>query len=172
MVAAAAPDQSGAIQLSAADAKGRSPEGYVNALIQGGQVQNANGRAQSVGGYPAWVGRLVVARSDGTTTPITAAFIDLGRGSLIQILGQSAPDDAAVLGTIHSFHAASASRMDVTPARVQVVTVERTGSFSTVVAAYGRQAIDLNELSIVNNVEPDETVAAGTLIKPVRKGAR
>ena len=61
------------------------------------------------------------------------------------------------------------AKLNVAPTRVKVVTVNKTGPFDEVVATYGPQALDPASTSILNIVEPNETVNQGTLLKIVPK---
>jgi predicted Zn-dependent protease len=169
-VAAAAPDQSGVIQLTLVpDAQSLSPLEYVQRLATSQKITSFEGQRESLGGIPAWIGRIVVTRSDGTPATLDAAFIRDG-SNLFQVLGLSPSNEAMVFDAMRSFrHVSDPARLDVRPARVHVVTVPKTGSFANVVAGIGPQQIDIGPLSIVNSVEPEETVAAGTLIKLVPK---
>lgn len=171
-VVAAAPNQGGAMQLTLADAKGRAPGDFVTALLQGQQLASADGASETLSGDRAWIGRIGVLGTDGTTTPMTAAFVEHGAGTMLQILGSAVGGDAVVLGAIRSFHRVDPARVTALPSRMKIVTVPHSGTFSSVVASFGPQAIDVNELAIVNNVEVDETVAEGTLLKLVPKPGR
>ena len=168
-VAAAAPDQSGAMQLTVEDAKGQSPSEFVQQLAGSSRITGSEGERESVGGLAAWVGHVVVTRRDNTSATLIAAFIRDG-AHMFQVVGQSATNERPVFVSIRSFRQVSdPARLAVQPARVKVVTVPKTGPFSSVAASFGPQQIDVVPESILNNVEPDESVAAGTLLKLVPK---
>ena len=171
-VAAANSDQTGVMQLTLVPSQGQSPSGYVRALLTSQKISDASGGDERVGGYPAWVGRLAVPSSTGAAaTTIDAAFIAKDSGQLYQILGRTTGDDSPVFQSVRSFRSLTDSRRtNVTPDRVAVVTLDRTGSFRDVVATLGPQALDVEKTSVLNNVMPDETVARGTLLKIVRPG--
>ena len=171
-VQAGASDQSGAMQLTLVEAKGMSPEGYVAELQRGQRIVAANGGRESIGGYPAWTGVLTVTGSDGAPASLFAAFIQKSDQQLVQILGQGA-DDRAFMAAARTFRGiADPSKLPTDPARVKVVTLDSSGPFQQVVSQLGPQALGPDPTSILNNVELDEAVAQGTLLKIVRKGGR
>jgi predicted Zn-dependent protease len=165
-VMAGAKDQSGVMQMTLAEAKDASPEQYVDQLVQAQKLASAQGQRESIGGYPAWVGHAGLLQQDGSVAPIVAGFIRKTNGPMFQILGQTSADEGAIVASIRSFRSSTATRP---PLRVKVVTVPKTGPFSTVASAFGPLGIGIDPLSIMNIVEPDEPVAQGTLIKIVPK---
>jgi predicted Zn-dependent protease len=172
-VLGSAPDQTGAIQLTQADAKGLSPEAFVAGLVREQRVAGANGSNERIGGFSAWMGVFTVARSDGTSGTLYAAFIKRSDSQFFQILGQGADEGRAFFAAARSFRGIpDPSVLSVAPSRVKVVTVAKTGSFEEVVSGLGPQAIGVEPTSVLNNVDPGESVAQGTLLKIVEKGGR
>ena len=171
-VVAATTDQSGAMQLTLVPSEGKTPGDYVRALLAGGKISDASGSEERVGGYSAWVGRVAVPSTTGAAaTTLDLAFIAKDAGQFYQILGRTTGDDSPVFQSMRSFRPLSDSRRsNVTPDRIAVVTLDRTGAFSDIVASLGPQALDVEKTSVLNNVMPDETVAKGTLLKIVRRG--
>jgi predicted Zn-dependent protease len=171
-VAAQAPDQSGVMQLTLVQAPGLAPADYVAQLVRDRKIAGAEGGRETIGGFPAWVGHIGLIRQDGTTATIAAAFIRKSE-QLFQVLGQAASDESAIFSSMRSFGAVGPeARASAVPSRIRVVTVGTSGPFSTVLASLGPQALGFEPTSILNNVETDETVAAGTLLKIVVKPAR
>jgi len=169
-VAAGAKDQSAVMQLTLADAQGQTdPVQYVQALARGGKIASFDGRRETIGGVAAWVGHVVVTQQSGQQATLAAAFLADG-ARMYQVLGTATGDDSPIFGAIRSFRKLDGSALaNVRPARVSVVTVPRTQPFSALAQASGPQAIDVTAESILNNVEPDESVAEGTLVKLVPK---
>ena len=168
-VAAGAPDQSGTIQLTLVPSDGKSPGDYVRSLVSNNKVSDARGNDETIGGYPAWLGQLAIQTEEGPLV-LVAALIAKEQGQLYQIVGR-ASDPQLVSRTARSFRDLTDSkRINVKADYVDVVTLERSGSFSEVVPTLGKQALDLTRTSILNNVELDEGVAKGTLLKVVRPG--
>lgn len=171
-VAAGAADKSGAMQLTLAEAKDRSAVEFVQQLATGGQIASFDGQRETIGGLNAWIGHISTTKTDGTTSTLCAAFLRDGT-RMFQLLGQSSTGDAPIFASMRTFRKlTNTASLNVTPARVKVVTVTQTGAFSAVVASFGAQEIDANSESILNNVGPDEAVAAGTLLKLVPKVTR
>lgn len=167
-------EQRAAMQLSLAGAGDFTPEGFVLELQRRGSVRAADGRAETIGGWRAWVGALAVPREGGQAR-LLAAFIRQTPERMLQIVGQSAaPGDAgevAILASMRSLRPLTdPAHLAVEPDRLRVVSVENAGTFESVVAAQGAQAIDLEQTSILNNVYPDEQVFRRQLLKIVRPG--
>jgi predicted Zn-dependent protease len=174
-VVAAEANQAGAMQLTLTDAGGQSPSQFVAALSAKGSISGANGGSETVGGWPAWLGRLTVPQQNQAATTLDAAFVRKDQTQMFQILGQSkAPGDAAESSIFASMRSlrplTDPARINVTADIVRVSRVATSGSFSTVAASLGEPANLLTEGSIINNVQPDEGVAAGTLIKTIVPG--
>ena len=105
------------------------------------------------------------------------AFIRTAPEPIFHLHGRSAPpgdaDEARIIASMRSFRALTdRARLAATPDRVRVVKAGSTGSFETVIAGFGPQAVDSLESSILNNVEPGDVVRAGELLKLVEPGKR
>jgi predicted Zn-dependent protease len=174
-VSAAEPGQHAMMQFTIVPSEGLSPSGYVGELQRGGKITGARGTDETINGSPAWLGHLAVQKEDGTEVVLTAAFIRKSDAQLYEVLGQSAaPGDAfdeKILESARSLRTLTdPSKLSVKPDRVRIVTVKKTGTFAEVVGAIKPQALSLEDTSILNNIEPDETVRAGELIKIVEPG--
>ncbi|HEY8379243.1 MAG TPA: M48 family metalloprotease, partial [Nannocystis sp.] len=164
-VLAAAPDDSGAMQLSVADADGLSPAAFVARLAARGDIVDADGDTETIGGFPAWVGRIAAAVEGEAPVPLTAAFIRKA-DQMFQILGQTRGDDAIVLASIRSFaDLTDPARLAVRPARVHVARAPATGRFASVVTSLGVPPHWVEESAILNNVRAGQAVDAGALLK-------
>jgi predicted Zn-dependent protease len=170
-VLASAPDETGAMQLTLADAKGSSPEAYVAELQRSGRIAGAAGGRETIGGFAAWVGELGVAQSDGSRATMFAAFIRRSDQQFFQILGRSGAGPSALAAAARTFRAVDPKQVAATPARVRIATVAASGTFESVVTGLGPQAIGIGPTAILNNAEPDDPAARGTLIKFVPKAA-
>jgi predicted Zn-dependent protease len=174
-VLAAAPQQAAAMQLTLADAGGLSPEAYVAQLQTKGTIVDRDGRTETIGGYPAWVGRLAVpSQQQQSPTTLDAAFIQKD-GRMFQILGQSQhpgdANEAEVFTSARSFRTLSdPARLNVTPDRVRVAAAPATGTLSSIVQRLGSRAADVEDDAILNNVQAGDTIRAGTLVKYIVRG--
>jgi predicted Zn-dependent protease len=173
-VAAGEPNQAAVVQLAVAQNAGNlTPEAYLAQLATNKSITGSNGARETIGGYSAWVGRITVADQNQTPTTLDAAFIRKD-AVLFQILGQSKqPGDVheqRIFTTMRSFrNLTDPARINVTPDRVRVSTVNATGSFGTVVTALGARPADLETDAIMNNVRTTDTIVAGKLVKFVTR---
>ncbi len=171
-VSAAAPEQRAGMQLSLADAGDLAPAAYVAKLAAGGRISASRGAPETIGGLPAWVGRVAVPGEGGSERVLAAAFIRRSPGQMFQILGGSAlPDDAdfrRVLASARSFRSLTdASRLQPSPERVRVTRVASAGGFASVVAGLGDQGLDAEGTAVLNNRFVADPLAAGDLVKTV-----
>jgi predicted Zn-dependent protease len=172
-ILAQSPDQSSMIQVTVVDAGGRGPGDYVAALQSGGKIGGAQGGRETIGGFPAWVGRLQVSDANGQAMVLDAAFIQKTPQQMFQVLGQPGQNEAAILATARSFRPLTeAGRLHPEPDRVKVVTVSRAGTFQQVISGLGPQGASLDAEAILNNTFPDQPVNSGELIKTVAPGRR
>jgi predicted Zn-dependent protease len=173
-VAAGEPNQAAVVQLAAAQNAGNlTPEAYLAQLATNKSITGSNGARETIGGYSAWVGHITVADQNQAPTTLDAAFIRKD-AVLFQILGQSKqPGDVneqRIFTTMRSFRKLTdPARINVTPDRVRVSTVNATGSFGTVVTALGARPADLETDAIMNNVRTTDSVVAGKLLKVVTR---
>ncbi len=176
-IAAAEPNQKGALQLTLENAGALSPTDYFAGLQSSGKIGAMSGAGESIGGFPAWAGHIEVAASGGGTQVLTAAAVRKSGDQFFRFLGQSASPndatDAAILASIRSFRPLTdPARLDARPDRVHVATVAKNGAFRDAVAALGKQAVSLDETAILNNAQPDDDVRSGELVKIVEPGRR
>ncbi len=133
---AAEPQQQGALQWSlATDAAALGPADYVAALRREGRIVGSDGGAETIGGWPAWVGRIGVAGDGGATRVLVAAWVRLGADRMLQCLGQStAAGDAAeqaIVASVRSLRPlAPGHRGGVEPDRVRVRPAPAAGALS------------------------------------------
>src|SRR5206468_8010787 len=122
---AADPGNTAQMQLTVAVSHGGvSPAEYAEELVRSGKARAADGRSTSIGGYPAWLGRLRVAGSDGVERLLVAGFVEKDDQRL-EVLGLSAaPGDAnedAIFASIRSIRPITdPARLAVRPNRVHV----------------------------------------------------
>lgn len=174
-VAAQSADQASMMQLSlAADARTLSPAEYVATLQRDGRIQGSRGSSETIGGWPAWTGRLAVPARDGGTATLTAAFVRQAPDRMFQIMAR-VPDEAAermVLASVRSLRPLDPARETAAPARLRLVPARAAGTFASVFAALGPQGVSAEESAILNGVELDEGVQAGVWIKSVEPARR
>jgi predicted Zn-dependent protease len=174
-VTAGSTSRGAAVELRLADAGTLSPAGFARDLVRRGRVLDARGADESFEGLEAWVGRLDAKAESGDLMSFVATFVRRAPERMFQMVGRSTtpgdPDEATIVASMRSFRALTdRARLAATPDRVRIVRVESAGSFESVVAGFGRQAVDSVEAAILNNVEPGDEVRAGELIKIVEPG--
>ena len=166
------------MQLSLARGNPASPRAMVDELLRQGAITDAQGRDESVGGFPAWIGKVLASRGEGQQ-PVTllAGFIDYG-DRMFQFLGQTATagdaNESAIFSTMRSFRRLDdAARLNVTPDVIDVVTVSSATTLSQLIAQRGVSGVNANEVAILNGLDgPEERLAAGAKVKLVVPGRR
>lgn len=171
-VMAGEPNQKASMQLTLANAGDRSPSAFVEELVRSQKVSGADGRAETIGGFAAWVGRLSATTQQGTQAIMVAVFIRKAPDQMFQILGQSATTGDAnedqVIASARSFRRLTdSSKLNVAPAVVRVITVPTSGTFATVVQSQGTLAAPIDKIAILNNADTGATVAKGQSLKIV-----
>ncbi|MBI5709161.1 MAG: M48 family metalloprotease [Candidatus Eisenbacteria bacterium] len=169
-VLAAGPEDAAAMQLSLAKAEAQSPGAFVAQLSARGTFAATEGGSESVGGYAGWVGRVQVARQGQPPATLAAAFIRQAEGRMFQLLGRSKQrgdaDEAKIFASVRSFRPLTdPARIAVKPDRVRVAKLTTAGRFDTAIARLGATAADLEDNTILNDVESGETLPAGALVK-------
>ena len=91
-----------------------------------------------IGGYEAWVGRVSVAQQGATPVTLVAVWIRRSPDQMFQILGTSATpgdvNEARIAASARSLrNLTDPAKLDVSPDRLQVVTVNQPGTFEEVV---------------------------------------
>jgi len=154
------------MQLTMVGTNNLSPSQYVAQLQSSGKITGAEGSSETIGGLPAWVGRVGVQDDQGRTGTLAFAMISRGQGSAYQILGQG--DEGAVIASARSMRKLTdANRLAAAPARIRIVSAPRTGDFQGVIGGMGAQGASLAQLAILNGVDPDDQVTKGQPLKTV-----
>ena len=136
------------------------------------QVTSADGRAETIGGYDAWVGRLGTTDEQGATGVLLAVLLRQGPTVMFRMLAQApagSAAEAAFFAAGRSFRPLTdAARLEPEPARVKVVPAPRAGTFGQVVAGMGAQEIPAEETAILNGVTLETSIPQGRLLKIVQ----
>jgi predicted Zn-dependent protease len=163
--------QKAVMQVSLVDGGSLSPTAFVQKLVNDRQVTSADGRAETIGGYDAWSGRLGTTDDQGATGVLLAVILRQGPTVMFRMLAQATPGsaaEAAFFTSSGSFRALTdAARLAPEPARVKVVPAPAAGSFGPLVTAMGPQALTVEETAILNGVDVGTSIARGRLLKIV-----
>jgi predicted Zn-dependent protease len=176
-VAAQEPGQKAVLQLTLAGAGTLSPEAYAQKLVTAGKVAEARGRAETVGGFPAWIGRVSIPQDNAAAVVMAAGWIRRADTTMFQVLGRSQQagdaDEGKVFASMRSVRALTdAARLNVTCDRVKVDQVATTGTLQATLERLGAAQSQFAADVLLNNVDLDETVHAGTVLKRVVAGKR
>jgi predicted Zn-dependent protease len=176
-VAAQEPAQKAVMQLSLADAGTLSPEAFAQGLVTAGKVAAAQGRTETIGGAPAWVGRISIPQENAAAVVMTAGWIRRADTLMFQVLGRSQQpgdaDDEKILASLRSIRTLSdAARLGVTCDRVKVEKVAANGTLQATLQKLGATPAQYATDAAINGVGLDETVRTGTLLKRVVAGKR
>jgi predicted Zn-dependent protease len=176
-VAAQEPNQKAVMQFSLAAAGSLSPEAYALKLAAAGRITEARGRPEAIGGFPAWLGHVSIPQDGATATVMAAGWIRRADTLMFQALGRSQqPGDAEegrIFASMRSLRALTdAARLDVTSDRVKVDQVATTGTLQATLERLGATQTQFATDALLNNLELDETVRAGTVLKRVVAGRR
>ena len=174
-VVAQEPGQQATMQLTVADAGTLAPGAFVEQLSSRGTLALAVGKAETIGGFAAWVGRVSLPQQQGAAVPAAAGYIRLADSLMFQVLGRSQQpgdaNDAKIYASLRSFRAVTApARLVVRPDRVKVEKIGATATLEATLRKLGAADSLLKTDALLNNLETDETVMAGTLLKVVVPG--
>jgi predicted Zn-dependent protease len=167
-------DGKAAIQLTIAKTgEGPSdPAAYVAYLRQKNEITQAEGRTGTINGASAWIGQIAV-QGQGGSQIMALAFIQKSAGELYQFLGVPGENMAAgrFVNTVESFGPLrDASKAQVRPDRIVVVTSPGGKPFEAIVSAQPNVAKPADELAWLNNYFPKDVIPSGELLKIVRRG--
>jgi predicted Zn-dependent protease len=136
-------------------------------------VESRNARETSFNGLAAAMAEFAAQQDQGVLQGYVA-YVAHG-GLVYQLLGYAAQANwsrhaPSVRASFESFQEErDRAVLGVQPARVEIVEVPRRMSFAEFLTTYP-STVDDAEIGRINRLQPDETVAAGTLLKRVRGG--
>jgi predicted Zn-dependent protease len=136
-------------------------------------MQNRGTSNASINGYTASSGAFVATTNDGTVAG-WVAFISIADGVTLRMLGYTLGDrintyDNTLRASVTSVRRLTdQSALSVQPARVRVVRLDR----AMTIDEFNRSqpsTIPVAQLALINGVEANATIPAGTLVKRVTK---
>ncbi len=171
-VIAVSPERDASVQLTISDET--SIEAAARQLYDLEQVEGPGIRRTRINGLSAGVGDFTVRSEQGLISG-TAAFIEYGE-RIYQLLGYSAAEawqhyQQQVDSSVQSFSRLTDSRaVEVEPLRIDIVRVDRAMTLRQLYDDYYGAAgpVPLPEIALVNQMDPEDQITAGTSIKMVR----
>jgi predicted Zn-dependent protease len=172
VVGSVSPQEDALIALSVAQ-DATSPTAALTEFRAQEGVESRNAREIRFNGLPAAMAEFA-ASTDGGVLQGYVAYV--AHGELVyQLLGYSAQASwsrhaETVQASFESFQEErDRAVLNVQPARVEIVEAPRRMTFAEFLTAYP-STVDDAEISRINRLQPEEAVAAGTLLKRVRGG--
>lgn len=173
-VVGVSPNQDAIVQLGLAG--NASPTQAVRQFLSQEGVQGGQASTSSINGYPAAVSEFQAQTQQGVIQGLVS-FISFG-GTTFGIMGYTPAGKLGTYGyqferTIRSFsELRDASKLNVQPAKVEVIKVPRDMTLEQFNAQYP-SSIPIEQLAIINEVEgPSTLLPGGRLIKRVVGGLR
>ena len=174
-VTAQEPGQQAVMQLTQAEAGTLAPAAFVQQLGGRGTFTDIAGRPEGIGGFAAWVGQVSLPQQQGAALVATAGYIRRADSLMIQVLGRSQQpgdaNDAKIRASLRSFRAVTdPARLAVRPDRVRVERITATATLEATLRKLGATESLFPTDALLNDLETDEMVMAGTLLKVVVPG--
>ncbi len=166
-------ERDAAVQLSISGES--SIDAAARNLYNNEQVSGAGVTRTRINGLPAAIGAFSAQTEQGQIDG-SVAFIEYDQ-RVYQLIGYSGANSwgahrETVNSSLRSFAALTDRQaIDVEPTRLDVIRVERTASLSQIFETYYRGStapVALEQIALINQLEPDSRVNAGTRVKMVR----
>ena len=178
-VVAASSEGQSIIRLTLGQAPtGTSPEQYARQVARQPGVQLLDGQSTSIAGSPAFLGLYQISDpSQGGVLNALAAFIEF-RGRLYEITGVAPVDifreySNEIRDCLTSFSQLSdQGALNIQPDRLDIYTVRKQVTLRDINDNMNNPRVSLDTLSLLNRIDPDEPIKAGSLVKVVRPGQR
>ncbi|RPJ56832.1 MAG: peptidase M48 [Acidobacteria bacterium] len=176
-VVAVEPNGAAAIQLTLATER-RSPEEYAALLANQPGVRLVSGNRTSINGNPSFLGIYeVVNQNTQQAIGALAAFISYGN-NLYQVVGITSPNQFRSASNIFessltTFGALTDNRaLGVQPDRIRIVEAREGQTLRDLAGRFSNSRIKLEDLALLNRLEPNEPLRAGVEVKLIEPGRR
>lgn len=154
--------------------EGQTPEAVGAAIARQEGIQFIDGAPLRINGIAAYLGRYRVQDEAGTVE-VLAAFISYGK-NMYQLAGM-APASAyssfarSFDGTIRGFRELTDTRvLSVQPDRIRIYRARKGETLRGIVQSQPQSRVNLEDLALLNRVDPDQALSAGAAVKLVRPG--
>ena len=176
-VVAAEPNGAAAIQLTLATER-RTPEDYAALLANQPGVRLVSGNRTSINGNPSFLGVYEVLNQDTQQAiEALAAFIAYG-GNLYEVVGITSPTQFRSASRIFessltTFGQLTDSRaLGVQPDRIRIVRAREGQTLRELAERLQNSRIKLEDLALLNRLEPNEPLRGGVEVKLIEPGRR
>jgi predicted Zn-dependent protease len=173
-VMAGEPNNRAVLQLTLEASQGLAPRQYAARVVESAQGTLAEGGAERIGGFDAFVTVIQLPAEGGGTTPVFAAFVQREAGGpIFQIVGQAA--QGAFAGSRTAFLTTARSLRTLTDAKALAIQpnkleVQAVKSRTTLQQAASKAAtpVGVPTIALLNNLAADATLQPGFQLKLVR----
>ncbi len=144
------------------------PAEYVAWLATKDKLSNPVGRARTINGKAAWVGRVTAGGN-----VVALAFIDRGNGSFFQFVGVPGATDAdgRFQNTVESFGPLrDPAKAEVRADQIDLVTSDGSRTIEQIANTEPNMAKPADEIGWINNYFLKDTPPKGKLLKVIRRG--
>jgi predicted Zn-dependent protease len=163
------------VQLTLVPPKaGETPEAVGGAIARQQGIQFIEGSSLRINGNTAYMGRYRL-QDEANTVEVLAAFISYGK-NIYQLAGL-APSPAyssfapSFESAIRGFREVSDSRiLSVQPDRIRVYHATKGETLRGIVKSQPQSRTTVEDLALLNRLNPDQALGAGTPVKLVRPG--
>ncbi len=177
VVAAVDPGGAAAIQLMLAR-ENASPEEYAGMLSRQQGIRMLDGQRTSINGHPAFLGAWEVQDpNSGRSMGVLAAFISY-RSNLYQIAGLTAVENLRAASRTFETSLTSFDELDdpralnAQPDRVRIHTTRAGDTLRSLAERTGNRRVTIDQLALLNRLEPNEPLKAGLQVKLIEPGRR
>lgn len=169
------PKQSAVLQLTLAPSElGQTPEAAADTISRQEGVERTEGARIQINGNDAYLGSYRVRGQNGIAA-VMAAFIAYGK-NIYQMAGIT--DESRLTSfsrdfesSIRSFRTLTDSRiLSVQPDRIKLYRARRGETLRSIAKVAQGSRITLEELALLNRLDPDQTLEPGTPVKTVQFG--
>lgn len=172
------PGQQAAIELSLPPVSaGTTPKALASSIAARSGIRQISGRELEINGNPAYLGLFQVRSAQGQDLKVMAAFISWNQ-RLYQLAGLS-PATAfdrfasTFQESLLSFEELRDARMlSVSPDRIRLHTVAGNETLRQIHRSAGNPRVSLEDLSLLNRIDPDRKLEPGSRVKIVAPGRR
>lgn len=150
--------------------EGQTPEEAVKAFLNQEGITTVDQSSKSVNGYAGYTAEATTLTEDGTSLSIDLSAVSYN-GNVYQFLSYTATSQFAdykdcFISVANGFDKVTDSNiLNVKPVRLNLVRAERTATFAELIPTNLPMNIEPLDLAIINQVELNDTITRGTVLK-------